>query len=141
MKKNKKMLIGFSTVFVAILILLIGATTKTSGSELTLQEIIQEPHKFQERFIMTQGDLIEKSIQWNADLIELSFQIEDEFGNVLSVVHQGVKPDNFSEDVIVIVEGFVHDDGTFNAEKVQTKCPSKYEGEEYDPELHEKEME
>ncbi|MFS1513698.1 cytochrome c maturation protein CcmE [Chengkuizengella sp. SCS-71B] len=141
MKKNKKMLISFSAVFVAIIILLVGATTKTSGSELTLQEIILEPHKFQGRFLMTQGDLIENSIQWNADLIELSFQIEDEFGNNLSVVHQGVKPDNFSEDVIVIVEGFVHDDGTFTAEKVQTKCPSKYEGEEYDPELHDQEME
>ncbi|NBI29547.1 cytochrome c maturation protein CcmE [Chengkuizengella marina] len=141
MKKNKKMLIGCSIIFVATIVLLIGATTKASGSELTLQEIIQEPHKFQGRFIMTQGDLIEKSIQWDADLIQLSFKIEDEFGNVLTVVHQGVKPDNFSEDVIVIVEGFIHDDGIFTAEKVQTKCPSKYEGEEYDPELHEKEIE
>ena len=48
----------------------------------------------------------------------------------LPIIYNGVKPDNFSDDVIVIVEGFIRDNGVFEAEKVQTKCPSKYEGED-----------
>lgn len=141
MKKNTKMLMGFSAIFIGIVILLIAATPGSSGTELTLEEFIKEPLKYEDRYVMTQGNLIEDSIKWDADKIELRFDIQDEKSNILHVVHQGVKPDNFSEGVIVMVEGFVNADGSFTAEKVQTKCPSKYEGEDpsnYDPEMHEK---
>ncbi|WP_017755887.1 cytochrome c maturation protein CcmE [Calidifontibacillus oryziterrae] len=141
MKKNTKMLMGFSAIFFGIVILLIAATPGSSGTELTLEEFINDPLKYDDKYVMTQGNLIEDSITWNADQIELQFDIQDEKGNSLHVVHQGVKPDNFSEGVIVMVEGFVKEDGSFTAEKVQTKCPSKYEGEDpsnYDPEMHEK---
>ncbi|WP_102345482.1 cytochrome c maturation protein CcmE [Bacillus sp. Marseille-P3661] len=139
MKKNTKILMGFSAIFIGIVILLIAATPGSSGTELTLEEFVKQPLQYKDRYVMTQGDLIEDSVKWNADAIELRFDITDETGNVLHVTHKGVKPDNFSEGVIVILEGYVNDDGSFNAEKVQTKCPSKYEGEDpekYDPELH-----
>lgn len=141
MKKNTKMLMGFSAIFIGIVILLIAATPGSSGTELTLEEFIKEPLKFEDKYVMTQGNLIEDSVKWDADKIELRFNIQDEKGNILHVLHQGVKPDNFSEGVIVMVEGFVNKDGSFTAEKVQTKCPSKYEGEDpsnYDPEMHKK---
>lgn len=141
MKKNTKMLMGFSAIFIAIVILLIAATPGSSGTELTLEEFIKEPMKYEDRYVMTQGNLIEDSIKWDADKIELRFDIQDEKGNTLHVQHNGVTPDNFSQDVIVILEGFVNKDGSFTAEKVQTKCPSKYEGEDpenYDPEMHQK---
>ncbi len=141
MKKNTKMLMGFSAIFIGIVILLIAATPGSSGTELTLEEFIKEPLKYEDRYVMTQGNLIEDTIKWDADKIDLRFDIKDEKGNVLHVQHTGVKPDNFSEGVIVIIEGFVNKDGSFTAEKVQTKCPSKYEGEDagnYDPETHQK---
>ena len=132
---------GFSAIFIAIVILLIAATPGSSGTELTLEEFIKEPLKYEDRYVMTQGNLIEDSIIWDADKIDLRFDIKDEKGNVLHVQHNGVKPDNFAQDVIVIIEGFVNKDGSFTAEKVQTKCPSKYEGEDagnYNPETHQK---
>lgn len=141
MKKNTKMLMGFSAIFIGIVILLIAATPGSSGTELTLEEFIKEPLKYEDRYVMTQGNLIEDTISWDADKIDLRFDIKDEKGNVLHIQHNGVKPDNFSEGVIVIIEGFVNKDGSFTAEKVQTKCPSKYEGEDagnYDPETHQK---
>src|SRR5699024_12261756 len=63
----------------------------------------------------------------------------DEEGNELDVIHNGVEPDNFSDDVIVIVHGYILDNGVFEAERVQTRCPSSYEGEDmedYDSEFH-----
>lgn len=135
------MLMGFSAIFIGIVILLIAATPGSSGTELTLEEFIKEPLKYEDRYVMTQGNLIEDTIKWDADKIDLRFDIKDEKGNVLHVQHTGVKPDNFTEGVIVIIEGFVNKDGSFTAEKVQTKCPSKYEGEDagnYDPETHQK---
>lgn len=130
---------GFSAIFIGIVILLIAATPGSSGTELTLEDYKKESLKYEDRYIMTQGNLIEDSVKWDADKIELSFDIKDEKGNILHVQHNGVKPDNFSEEVIVIVEGFANKDGSFTAEKVQTKCPSKYEGEDasqYDPKTH-----
>ncbi|EKN68644.1 cytochrome c maturation protein CcmE [Schinkia azotoformans] len=141
MKKNTKMLMGFSAIFIGIVILLIAATPGSSGTELTLEEFIKEPLKYEDRYVMTQGNLIEDTITWDADKIDLRFDIKDDKGNVLHVQHTGVKPDNFTEGVIVIIEGFVNKDGSFTAEKVQTKCPSKYEGEDagnYDLETHQK---
>jgi cytochrome c-type biogenesis protein CcmE len=45
---------------------------------------------------------------------------------VLPVSYGGVVPDNFAEDVEVVVEGIRGSDGTFQANKVMTKCESKY---------------
>ncbi|OIJ17585.1 hypothetical protein BKP37_03610 [Anaerobacillus alkalilacustris] len=139
MKKNTKVLLGGSTIIIAILILLIAATPGASGTEIPLHEAITNPEKYKDRYITTEGFLIEDSIDWRADEIELRFDIVDEDGNVLSVFHDRPRPDNFSEGVIVILGGYIEPGEPFRAERVQTKCPSKYEGEDpsnYDAEFH-----
>lgn len=139
MRKNTKIFIGGSLIIISILSLLLIATPKLSGTEVALEEVLQQPVEYNDRYIMTQGLLIEDSIKWNPDLIELKFNIQDENGNILKITHNGVKPDNFSDGVIVIVEGNIDQQGNFIAEKLQTKCPSKYEGEDpedYDKEYH-----
>ncbi|MCT8136333.1 cytochrome c maturation protein CcmE [Anaerobacillus sp. CMMVII] len=139
MKKNTKVLLGGSTVILSILILLIAATPGASGTEIPLQEVLANPEKYEERYVTTEGFLVAESIDWRADEIELRFDIVDSEGNVLSVFHHGVRPDNFSEGVITILEGYIVPGEPFNAERVKTKCPSKYEGEDpnnYDPEFH-----
>ncbi|MDX8359494.1 MULTISPECIES: cytochrome c maturation protein CcmE [Bacillaceae] len=141
MNKNKKVLFGGSLIIIAILTLLIAATPGSSGTELTLTQLLANEEKYSDKFVMTQGLLIEDSIDWNADNIELRFTVRDEDGNELPIFYQGVRPDNFSEDVTAIVEGYIQEDGVFFAEKLQTKCPSKYEDQDksdYDPELHKK---
>ncbi|MHC4259899.1 MAG: cytochrome c maturation protein CcmE [Planctomycetota bacterium] len=44
----------------------------------------------------------------------------------LPVSYQGVIPDNFTEDAEVVIEGRLATDGVFLANKVMTKCESKY---------------
>ncbi|OIJ20408.1 hypothetical protein BKP45_09165 [Anaerobacillus alkalidiazotrophicus] len=144
MKKNTKVLLGGSTIILSILILLIAATPGASGTEIPLFEAITNPEKYQDRYITTEGFLIEDSIDWRADEIELRFDIVDQEGNVLSVFHDRPRPDNFSEGVIVILGGYIEPGEPFKAERVQTKCPSKYEGEDpsnYDSEFHKKLLE
>ena len=139
MRKNTKLFIGGTVIFIAILSLLITATPSMGVTEVSLQEIIQNLNKYVGDYLITEGLLVEKSIRWNADDLELRFQIVDEEGKRLDVYYQGVRPDNFSDGVIVTVEGTVDRDGLFKAEKLLTKCPSKYEGqdqENYDIELH-----
>jgi cytochrome c-type biogenesis protein CcmE len=139
MKKNTKVLLAGASIILAILILLIAATPGASGTEITIEEALANPGNYQERYITTEGFLVADSIDWRADEIELRFDIIDPEGNILSVFHHGVRPDNFSEDVIVIVDGYLTPGEPFDAERLRTKCPSKYEGadpNDYDSELH-----
>ncbi|WP_078593292.1 cytochrome c maturation protein CcmE [Evansella clarkii] len=138
MTKNTKVILGGCAVFLSIMILLITATPASSGSEISILEAKINESQYEGRYITTEGFLVNGSVDWEPDTIELRFTLEDEDGNELDVYHHGVRPDNFSDDVIVIVHGFLND-GILEAEKVQTRCPSAYEGEDpdnYDPDFH-----
>src|SRR5699024_10131333 len=139
MKKNTKVFLGSSMIIVSVLLLLFIATPASSGAEVTIGDLNQTPEEYAERYITTEGLLVAGSEEWNADHIELRFEIEGDDGETIPVFHHGVKPDNFEEEVIIIVHGYLTEDGVFVAEKVQTRCPSQYEGidpSEYDPEFH-----
>lgn len=141
MKKNMKIIIGSGAVLLSILVMLIVVTPSVSGSEVTIQYLNDNKAELTETYITTEGLLVEDSIDWNADDVQLNFELEDESGAVLPVHYQGVEPDNFTEEVFIIVHGNIAEDGIFTAEKVQTRCPSTYEGmdpKDYDPEIHRK---
>lgn len=144
MSKNKKIISGLVLAVVAITIMMFTTMPSAGSKEITITELVENMDEYKGDFITTQGLLKEDSIQWDADKIELEFEIYDENDETLQIFHKGIKPDNFTNEIIVIVAGFVNEDGIFEAEKVQTKCPSKYEGEDmenYDPETHKKVLE
>ncbi|MFE8703341.1 cytochrome c maturation protein CcmE [Cytobacillus sp. FJAT-54145] len=139
MSKNKKIIFGLSLVAAAIAIMFFSTMPSAGSKELTIDEVLSNKESYEEKYIMTQGLLDVSSIDWNPDDIVLKFEIYEEGTENLPIRYEGVKPDNFTQDVIVIVEGFITKEGVFEAEKVQTKCPSKYEGEDienYDSEMH-----
>ena len=47
----------------------------------------------------------------------------------IPVVYQGTVPDIFRPDIQVVVEGRMDESGTFQAETLLAKCPSKYQAE------------
>ena len=140
MTKNKKIMFGLSLVAAAFIILFFTTMPSAGSKEISIAELLSNKSAYKDEYVLTQGLLKQESVEWDADKIELQFEIyEDGKVALLPVRYMGVKPDNFSDDVIVIVEGFLKKDGVFEAEKVQTKCPSKYEGEDpenYDVEMH-----
>ncbi|MCM3670130.1 cytochrome c maturation protein CcmE [Mesobacillus maritimus] len=139
MSKNQKIITALSLMAAAIIIMTFASMPSAGSKELTISDVMANAEKYDGDYIMTEGLLNKESVQWNADKIELQFEIYDENETKLPVVYEGVQPDNFTEDVIVIVEGFISKNGVFEAEKVMTKCPSKYEGEDmenYDSEMH-----
>jgi cytochrome c-type biogenesis protein CcmE len=140
MKKNTMVSIGGLIIAGAIVFLLMAATPGSSGVEITLKELNENQQKYEKNYVTVEGLLNEESVEWNADKIELQFEVKDAEGNKLQVTHNGVKPDNFTDGVIVILQGNPSkEQGEFIAETVKTRCPSKYEGqdmENYDPEAH-----
>ena len=139
MTKNKKIISALLLMAVAIVIMSFASMPAAGSKEITITNVVTSSDKLAGDYIMTQGLLNKDSVQWNADKIELRFEIYDENDTALPVFFKGVRPDNFTDDVIVIIEGFIQEDGVFQAERVMTKCPSKYEGEDmedYDSEMH-----
>jgi len=61
------------------------------------------------------------------------FSMENEDGEIMSVVFRGVKPGNFDQAEKVVVIGR-YESGVLNASQILVKCPSKYDdlsSEEY----------
>ncbi|WP_251551338.1 cytochrome c maturation protein CcmE [Neobacillus muris] len=139
MKKNTLVIIGGFIIAGAIVFLLMAATPGSSGVELTLDKLLATQDQHKDDFVTVEGLLIEDSIKWDPDKIELKFDVKDNDGNLMHVIYNGTKPDNFVEGVITILEGSPTKKDTFVAENVKTRCPSKYEGQDiknYDPETH-----
>lgn len=85
------------------------------------------------------GSLIGKPVRINAPLDKSSIQFDDktltlkfnlvEDKHVLPVVYKGVVPDTMDKGESVVAEGKLGADGTFIADTILVKCPSKYESE------------
>ncbi|HET6361940.1 MAG TPA: cytochrome c maturation protein CcmE [Gemmatimonadota bacterium] len=87
--------------------------------------------------IRVSGDVVEGSIVKDEKAREIRFAIratkadgeeQSERGaESIPVVYAGTVPDIFREGIQVVVEGEMASDGTFEAETLLAKCPSKYQ--------------
>lgn len=60
------------------------------------------------------------------DANKFVFHALDKAGTPLQVVFNGTKPQDFERSESLVMTGFVQND-IFHCEKIQMKCPSKYE--------------
>jgi cytochrome c-type biogenesis protein CcmE len=65
----------------------------------------------------------------------LSFGLRDAHGEVLPVEYRGVVPGNFDQATSIVAIGRYRN-GTFEAEELLVKCPSKYQAEAEKGESH-----
>ena len=75
------------------------------------------------------GQLVSGSSAYQEDVERLSFSLVDDQGLSMAILYDGVKPGNFEEAKEVVAIGR-YADGTFHAEQLLVKCPSKYQGME-----------
>lgn len=68
----------------------------------------------------------EKSYHVDKDKKQFSFYMKDYLGNEMKVIYDGTIPNNFESSTSVVVTG-KYKDGSFHANDILTKCPSKYE--------------
>ncbi len=71
------------------------------------------------------GKVGKGTIERDVQQMLLKFTLTGE-KNTLAVTYKGVVPDNFADDIEVVVEGQLTDSDVFEAKKVMTKCESKY---------------
>ena len=127
--KNLKFIIGGALVVALIIVLIVQATVSTGAYYLTVTEVNQRvPGIYGER-VRVSGTVVDDSEDWNAQEVTLRFSISDESGAELPIVFFGPRPDNFQRAASAIIEGEMLPDGSFQADTLLLKCPSRYEEE------------
>jgi cytochrome c-type biogenesis protein CcmE len=71
------------------------------------------------------GRVKKGTVQNDLQNMRLSFQLTGTQAT-LPINYEGVVPDNFTDDIEVVVEGHLGTTGVFQADKLMTRCESKY---------------
>jgi cytochrome c-type biogenesis protein CcmE len=129
---NSKYIVGglLLLTFVGFLIFQVyDATTTTGAYYLTVGELYERTPQIYGERVRVSGNVVDDSEIWNAQEVTLRFKIADESMHELPIVFHGPRPDNFARAASAIIEGELLPDGTFQAETLLLKCPSRYEEE------------
>ena len=106
---------------------MVQATTTTGAYYMTVGELYGETPAIYGERVRVNGNVVEGTEDWNPKELTLKFTIADEKGDQLPIVFYGPRPDNFQRAASAIVEGELLADGSFEAETLLLKCPSRYE--------------
>jgi cytochrome c-type biogenesis protein CcmE len=80
--------------------------------------------------VRVHGSVVPGSIVHQAGTLDYRFTLESKAPRApatLAVRFHGITPDLFKEGAEVIAAGVLEADGTLKSERIETKCPSKYE--------------
>ena len=125
---NLKFVIGGLVLIAIVIALMVQATVTTGAYYMTVDEIRKAGPELVGQRVRVNGAVVPDSEDWNAQEITLRFAISDEKSKAeLPIVFFGPRPDNFQRAASAIVEGQLLADGTFKAETLLLKCPSRYE--------------
>ena len=91
----------------------------------TPKEILANPYKFDKKTIRIGGLVQKGTVEWNAQAIQLSFNITEDEKNFIPVFYDGIKPDLFREGQGVVVEGKLKEK-RFEANQLLVKHSEEY---------------
>lgn len=148
---NYKFIAGGLLIVAAVVYLIVSSTQASAQYFLTVDELIARGAEVQDRELRISGAVIGDSIQYDPQTLTLRFtiaaipgdnkEIEAQGGLAavlsdavndpnrarLNVIYNGVKPDLLRNEAQAIITGHVGPDGSFEAEELLLKCPTKYE--------------
>ncbi len=78
--------------------------------------------------VQVNGVLANKNYVLKQDEQYLKFDLKDSKGEVMNVEYRGVIPGNFDQAISIVAIGR-YQKGTFAADQLLVKCPSKYQAE------------
>lgn len=146
-----KFVIGGILILAAVVFLIWTSTAASAEYFLTVDELNAKGSNIVDKNLRLSGAVIGDSIQYDAPNLTLSFEVahvpgdnaalETEGGlaealhqavmdpsrSRMKVVYVGPKPDLLRNEAQAIMTGHVAADGTFYAEELLLKCPTRYE--------------
>lgn len=128
-RKQRKFLVGFGVVIAALVYLIYTGFSDATLYYMTVSELHAAP--VYDKNIRMFGHVVPGSIEKDEiGLMQVHF-VAEEGGKKTRVTYKGVIPDTFKDGSEVVVEGMYRADSTFSAHTLFAKCPSKYEGPDY----------
>jgi len=131
-----KLAIGSLVVAFGVIALITMGIRQSSARHMTLDTLIeQSAEQISGRRIQLAGcTVVPGTIEWDEYRHRPAFLITDgERQMQVRYTGNAVLPDTFQDRAQLVMEGhFVPESGRFEAEMVMAKCPSKYEGQNYD---------
>ncbi|MEE8413025.1 MAG: cytochrome c maturation protein CcmE, partial [Dehalococcoidales bacterium] len=125
--KQKKFLIGGIIIIFALGFLGYTSLVGASIYYYTVGELLEQGRSVYGENVRVNGKVAPGSVEKRSAGSALRFDIiDDEGGESLSVVFQGVVPDTFNVDSEVVIEGSLNSGGIFEANILMATCPSKY---------------
>ncbi|MDP6626068.1 MAG: cytochrome c maturation protein CcmE [Nitrospinota bacterium] len=127
-KKQIKFSVGSLLIVGAISYLIYTGVSQTSVYFFTVSELIDKKETLFDEGVRVNGTVVPGSIDKDGSNLKVNFKITDSKKNLL-VHYEGIIPDMFKDDIDVVVEGTVDQNGKLHANTLLTACPSKYEAE------------
>lgn len=146
-----KFLIGGLLIAAAVIYLIVSSTSAAAQYYLTIDELVANPEVAGDRELRISGAVLGDSITYDAPSLTLEFTMVnvpadldeiEQAGGLAEVLHQAVNnpaatridvvyegpmPDLMRHEAQAIVTGRMAADGTFYADELLLKCPTRYE--------------
>lgn len=130
-----KFVIGGIIVVASVVYLIASSISSSAQYYLTVRELRDKGQTMAGRNVRVSGFVVGESIAYNPQASNLSFDIvdsHDELSSIvkaetLKIVYTGPKPDLLQHEAQAIAEGKLNPDGTFAANNLLLKCPTRYE--------------
>jgi cytochrome c-type biogenesis protein CcmE len=129
MTSTTKFVLGGIVVAVVIGVLIATSFSGSTSEYLSVAEV-KALGPDQTRNSRVAGEIVPNSVTWSTRDLHLTFEIEDDSGN-LAISYYGPQPDMLVDAVEAVVVGKYNPEvEVFEAEDLLMKCPSKYEEKE-----------
>jgi len=120
-------LIAVAAVILAVIGFLIYNAFQSSAASyfVTVSELQAQSAAMDGQRVQVGGNVQPGTIQKGLPGDPINFVVTDGTHSI-PVVYSGVLPDIFADNAQVVVEGTYHANGTFQADSLLTKCPSRF---------------
>ena len=125
-----KIVISVAVVTVALGGLLWASTREGAEYYKYVDEVLADAARYQGKRLRVHGDVVGGSLESDKASLRYRFKIASRAPRrpaVINAEFHGIPPDTFKAGAEVIAAGVLASDGRLFADKIETKCPSKYE--------------
>ncbi|MBE0535566.1 MAG: cytochrome c maturation protein CcmE [Phycisphaerae bacterium] len=120
-----KWMVGFVVIGGGLTYFVVQAMQSSYSYYYTVDEFVSGGEQFQNASLRLAGKVKPGTVTRDIEKLALNFILTGAQAE-LPVAYTGTVPDNFTEDIEVVVQGRLDASGTFKAESVMTRCESKY---------------
>ena len=130
LRRNAKFIAAGVVIALAVAYLIVAGLQSSSVYFLTVGELQARGSSAQSQLIRVSGNLVPGSLMRESNGLAVRFSIADPSGgtSALPVMYRGGQvPDIIGDNIEIVTEGKLDNQGTFQANTVLAKCPSRLE--------------